>query len=55
MSITLDMEFEIKCVSSDDTSILKRFKIQGSVQAQAATRGVKPALSGGSLTLTPLG
>ena len=55
MSITLDMEFEIKCVSSDGTSISKRFKIQGSVDAQAATKGAKPTLSNASLTFTPIG
>jgi hypothetical protein len=55
MSITLDMEFEIKCVSSDGQSISKRFKVQGSVDAQAASRGAKPTLSGGTITFTPLG
>lgn len=53
MSLTLDMEFEIKCVSSDGASISKRFKIQGSADAQAATRGAKPTLANASLTLTP--
>jgi hypothetical protein len=53
MSITLDMEFEIKCVSSDGQSLSKRFKIQGSVD-EAASRGAKPTLGGGSITLTPL-
>lgn len=55
MSITLDMEFEIKCVSSDGQSLSKRFRIQGSVDAQAAGRGAKPALTGGAVTFTPLG
>jgi hypothetical protein len=55
MSITLDMEFEIKCVSSDGQSISKRFRIQGSVDAQAASRGARPTLTGVTITLTPLG
>ena len=55
MSVTLDMEFEIKCVSSDGQSLSKRFRIQGSVDAQAASRGAKPALTGGTITFTPLG
>lgn len=55
MSITLDMEFEIKCVSSDSQSLSKRFRIQGSVDAQAAARGARPTLGGGTITLTPLG
>jgi hypothetical protein len=55
MSITLDMEFEIKCVSSDGQSISRRFKVQGSVDAQAAAKGAQPALTGGTITFTPLG
>ena len=55
MSIALDMEFEIKCVSSDGQSISRRFKIQGSVDAQAATKGAKPTLTGSTITFTPLG
>ena len=55
MSVTLDMEFEIKCVSSDGQSLSRRFRIQGSVDAQAASRGAKPALTGGTITFTPLG
>jgi len=55
MSITLSMEFEIKCVSQDVQSISRKFKVEGSVDAQAATKGGKPALSGGSMTFTPLG
>lgn len=52
MSITLNMDFEIQCVSSDGTTtISKKFKVQGSVDAQAATKGAKPTLSNATLTL----
>jgi hypothetical protein len=55
MSLTLSMEFEIKCVSQDGQSISKRFKVEGSIDAQAAMKGGKPTLSGGSITFTPIG
>ena len=55
MSIALDMAFEIKCVSSDGQPISRRFKIQGSVDAQAASKGAKPTLTGSTITFTPLG
>ena len=52
MSITLNMDFEIQCVSSDGTTtISKKFKVQGSVDAQAAKKGDKPTLSNATLTL----
>jgi hypothetical protein len=52
MSITLNMDFEIKCVSSDGTTtITKKFKVQGSVDAQAAMKGAQPTLSNATLTL----
>ena len=39
MTATLNMEFELKCVSSDGQSISKRFKVEGSFEAKAATKG----------------
>jgi len=52
MSITLNMDFEIQCVSSDGTTtISKKFTVQGSVDAQAATKGGPPTLSNATLTL----
>jgi hypothetical protein len=53
LSATLDMEFEIKCVSADGTAISQKFKIQGSVDAQASAKGTRPTLSNATLTLTP--
>ena len=55
LSATLDMEFEIKCTPPDDPPVTKRFRVQGSVDAQAATPGGQPALTNGTMTLTPLG
>lgn len=55
MSITLSMEFEIKCVSSDDQVVSKKFKVEGTVEAQAATRGAKPTLAKPVITYTPQG
>ena len=54
MSVTLDMEFEIKCVSADGSTQSKKFKVMGTVDAQAASKGKQPALSNASITLTPL-
>ncbi len=55
MSLSLDMTFEIKCLSSDGQSISRRFRVQGSVDAQAASKGGRPALTAGTITFTPLG
>jgi len=51
MSVTLVMSFEIKCLSSDGTAISRRFRVEGSVDAQAAAKGLKPVLSNGTMTL----
>ena len=54
LSATLNMEFEIRCVSSDGQPISRRFKVEGSVQAQAATQGGKPVPTGPDPQFTPL-
>ena len=54
MTGTLNMEFELKCVSSDGQSISKRFKVEGSFEAKAATKGGQPSVTGADPKLTPL-
>jgi len=54
MTVNLDMEFEIKCVSSDGQTKSQHFKIVGSVDAKAPSKGAKPTLTNATLTLTPL-
>src|SRR4030095_2227526 len=55
MHVELNMEFEIKCISSDKTTVVsKKFKIEGSVDAQAPSRGAEPKLTNAKITFTPL-
>lgn len=54
LTATLDMTFEIKCVSSDGTPKSVKFKVKGTVDAQAAERGGKVTLTNPVLTFTPI-
>ena len=53
MSLTLDMEFEIKCESPEGEPKSTKFSVQGTAEAQATTKGTKPAVTG-TITFTQL-
>ena len=53
MSITLDMTFEIKCEPGPDAA-KKKFRVEGTVEAQATKKGDPPALTKPTIKFTPM-
>jgi hypothetical protein len=54
MHVELNMEFELKCISSDKTEVKRKFRVTGSVDAQAPAKGKKPVLTNPTITFTPI-
>jgi hypothetical protein len=53
MSITLDMTFEIKCEPGPDAA-KKKFRVEGTVEAQATKKGTQPTLTKPVIKYTPM-
>ena len=54
MSATLDMEFELVCLGPDKVPLKRMFRIQGSFEAQAPGKGMKPVLTNTVINFTPI-
>lgn len=54
MSGTLDMEFELVCIGTDKLPVKRMFRIQGSFDAQAPGKGMKPVITNTTMDFTPI-